>query len=268
MKDRLRSAGLGSRSVRKVGQEGVIFRNGKSGQADMTARHLHGCELRVSEADWSFARIHAAAIEAHWTAATAQNSCLFNGDVFVVADWAVVDGIMTATVLPTKFAAYLYWRESICDNAETWPPFWEAFATTVVLARDGGILLAKSVAGSLNAGLYVSPGGLLDKRDVIDGCIDIEGAAARELAEETGLAGDCLVRRPGFLLATVAPFLAVASVFEVRTSSDELVGKISEYLAKAEVPELEVPVIVTQLSDLDDLAMAPHARLLSTHFLT
>jgi len=229
----------------------------------MTVHRLEDCRLHVLEACWPFEQIHAGAIEAHWAAATVTNPGLFNGDVFVVQRWDIVDGTMNAELLQTTFAAYHYWREIGFGNDDTA----EAFATTVLLACDGGVLLARAVAGTLNAGLYLSPGGLLDSRDVIDGGIDVAGAAARELSEETGLKSVEMERSPGFLLARVPPFLGIASVFRSHLSGDELLAQVTSYLDQANVPELEAPIIIREVGELDEFMMAAHARLLSAYVL-
>jgi 8-oxo-dGTP pyrophosphatase MutT (NUDIX family) len=164
----------------------------------------------------------------------------------------------------TKFAAYLHWRETgFRDGA-----YDEAFATTAVLASDGGMLVARAVDGTLNEGHYVSPGGLIDARDVgRDGLLDPAGAALRELAEETGLSQPIATRRPGYLLARDAPYLAIASVFDVAATSDELLARVEEFIASQDEPELLEPMIVRGRRDLDRLPLTTPARLIGAHLL-
>lgn len=196
--------------------------------------------------------------------ALARNSKLFNGDVFVLHRWSVADGILSGAALSAKFSAYLYWRNGGVAQA----PYEEAFATTVLISRDGGVLLARSVSGTLNEGRYCSPGGLFDRRDV-EGSrrIDAAGAAARELQEEVGLLPLELDRQPGFLLAHVPPYLAVASVFRSALTGDELLGRVGGFLAGETEPELEAPRVVYGRSDLDRLTLTPFADLLTAHVL-
>lgn len=230
----------------------------------MTVQRLTDCNLVVADEAWRFAIDQSDAVARNWTAAAARNPKFFNGDVFVVDTWSIDEGVLGGRSLKAKFAAYLYWRDTGFEGA----PCSEAFATTVVMARDGGVLLARSVAGTLNEGLYVSPGGLLDQRDMgAGGRLDLAGAAARELNEETGLDADGMQREPGFLLAHLAPYLAVASVFRCPQTGDELLEAVLEFLAAEPEPELEAPVIVRSASELDGLELTPHARLLTAHVL-
>ena len=230
----------------------------------MAVQHLTDCSLTVVEGPWGFAREHCGAIAQNWEAAHARNPKLFNGSVYVTEAWTVEHGRLIGRSIKTTFAAYLYWRDVRASDDQ----YEEAFATTVVISQDGGILLARSVAGTLNEGLYGSPGGLLDERDVrADGQFDIADAAARELAEETGLHGAQLRREAGFLFAHVSPYLALASVYRCALTCDELLAVLGCHLAASPEPELEAPIMVHARSELDELALVPAARLLCEHVL-
>lgn len=229
----------------------------------MSVCRLTSCDLVVAEHEWPFAAQHALDVEQNWKGALALNPKMFNGDVFVLDRWSVVDGVLRGVSLRTKFAAYLYWRGAGQNER-----YAEAFATTVLMTRDGGIFLARSVAGTLNEGLYCSPGGLFDQRDVDrSGRIDAAGAAARELCEEVGLVSGELEREPGFLLAHAAPYLAVASVFRSALSGDELLAQVRTFIASESEPELEVPVVVYDQAALEQLKLTAFAHLLTKHVL-
>jgi len=230
----------------------------------MYIRELTDCRLVVTGASWRFAEDHAAAIADNWTAAVAHNPKLFNGDVFVVAHWSIANETLMGQSISTKFAPYLYWRDAGADAA----PYSEAFALAVVRSSDGGVLLAQSVEGTLNEGLYGAPGGLLDTRDAgPDGTLDLAGAAARELEEETGLVASEKVRQPGYLLAHVAPYLGVASVFQSNLAGAELINRVTGFLDAQEAPELRTPQLIYRASELDPMSLTPFGRLLTTHVL-
>ena len=235
-----------------------------AGAVGMSVRELADCQLAVTGSPWRFATAHASAIAQNWADAVSRNPSLFNGDVFVVEEWSIEQDVLVGRSVSATFAAYLYWRDAGAAAA----PYSEAFATAVVRSRDGGVLLAQSVDGTLNAGLFGAPGGLLDARDAgAGGALDLAGAAARELEEETGLTAGELVRRPGFLLAHVPPYLAVTSVFQSDQTGAELVERVDRFLAAQERPELRAPCVVHQVSELDRLPSTPFARLLTTHLL-
>jgi len=230
----------------------------------VTITVLEECRLALVAGEWPFAVARALEISRHWETATAANPALFNGEIFVVADWRIENGCLEARMLETKFAAYLYWRAtgfagSDCD---------EAFATTVVLSREGGMLVARAVDGTLNEGHYLPPGGLIDGRDVTGaGLLDPAAAATRELAEEAGLCAPFATRRPGFLLARNAPYLAIATVFDVDASDAELIAHVERYVASQVQPELIDPQILKRRADLDRVRLTTPTRLLGAYVL-
>lgn len=230
----------------------------------MSIFELESCRLELVAGAWPFAVEKADAIARNWEQATAANPNLYNGGVFVVSRWRIEAGRLEAQMLKTTFAAYLYWRETGFGEQD----YDEAFVTTVVRSRDGGMLVARAVDGTLNEGHFIPAGGLIDARDVTpEGLIDPAAAAARELAEETGLAAPLVRRRPGFLLARHAPYLALASLFDADVSNDELIAIVQSHLRAQAAPELLEPTILSRRADLDRLPLTVPTRLLGAHVL-
>lgn len=230
----------------------------------MSVARLKTCRLRLVERSWAFSDRHSDAVAAYWATAIADNPSLFDGDVFVTENWSVENGHLAGEAVATKFSAYLYWREHGFDQGVTS----ETFASAGVVAADGGIVLVRAVGGTLNGGHYVTPGGLVDKRDVtVDGLLDLAGAAGRELSEETGLNMSDLQREDGFLLANLMPYLCVASVYRSSRSGAELASTIERFLADQEVPEVEDVRVIYNTADLDGMPVAPFARLLTSAIL-
>ena len=227
---------------------------------DPMVLELNDCRLRTVNGRWPFEVRHAKAIAAHWKTAASNNPKLFNGRVFVLRNWSIEHDVLFGEAMPTAFAAYLYWRDTGFDGGDTA----EAFASSIIVAADGGVLVAKAAAGTLNEEQYVSPGGLLDQRDVTeDGLIDIAGAAAREIAEEVGLGRLDLTRQPGFRMAMVEPYLALASMLHSPLSGAALVRRVADFLSNQAEPELEAPRIVRSRAELDDINPTRFTRLLS-----
>lgn len=231
----------------------------------MELSRLSGCNLVVTSKPWRFSEQYRVEIEQSWTAALADNPNLFDGDVFIVDQWSVVGGELTGKVLQAKFAAYLYWRNGGARGGEHYN---EAFASALVVSADDGVFLARSVSGTLNAGCYGPPGGLIDARDVgRDGRLDFSAAAERELLEETGLVAGGMKRSAGFLLIRFGAYLAVVSVLRSVLAGGELIDRVDAYLGSVAVPELEAPRMIYRPGDLDGLPLTPYARLLATHGL-
>ncbi|MGI9422428.1 MAG: hypothetical protein ACR2PA_04495, partial [Hyphomicrobiaceae bacterium] len=102
--------------------------------------------------------------------------------------------VFEARFLRTDFASYLYWR----DQGFADPMVCDCFATVLIGGECGGVLTARAAKHTLNAGLLVTPGGMIDERDVAkDGTIALVDYGLRELTEETGIGADDLQRRPG-----------------------------------------------------------------------
>lgn len=225
------------------------------------AEHLTSCRLAVSDDTWAYATLNKSAIDAHWANAKEANPTYFDGQVFILSRWSVSDGCLIGAAVRTRFAAYLHWRDTGFDDEMRTA---EAFATTVVVASDGAVLLARAVAGSLNSGHYVSPGGLIDESDQsIRGYLDPALTAARELYEETGLVASDMRRARGFELVRFDPYLAVASIYHAPVSGPELLSRIDRFLRAQPKPELEEPRLIYRRSDMDGMSVAPFTRLLT-----
>lgn len=230
----------------------------------MSVVELEECRLRLREGTWGYETANASLIADHWQRACAANPKLFNGTVFIVEDWQVASRALEAGVVQTTFAAYLYWREHGFDDGR----YDEAFATTAVMSRDGGMLVARAVDGTLNEGHFVSPGGLIDARDLGgDGLIDPAGAAVRELDEETGLTAEIAKRRSGYLLARDAPYLALASIFDVAMSSEDLLDRVRGHIDDEAEPELLDPMILRRRADMAGIKLTTPTRLIAAHLL-
>lgn len=152
-------------------------------------------ELRHSRSSWPFADSNRAQINEHWLKAVERNPRIFNGTIFPLLDHGVQDGVFYGDYAKSDFASYLFWRENnFCD-----PPTCDGFASVLLRSGEGRILFAKAAQYTLNAGLLVPPGGMIDQRDVADdGAIDVWRYGLRELGEETGLSSEDISVEPGF----------------------------------------------------------------------
>ena len=200
------------------------------------------CRLRVlPDTDWAFARRHAGMIKAHWRRRSRDNPALFNGIVHLCAGSRVVGGVLEAEYLRTDFASYLYWREHACPDRS----IRNAFGAALVRAADGALLLCRSGNQTINAGLVNPPGGFIDVRDVdAAGRIDIAANIARELAEETGLAYDDLVREPGFMLVFDGLLIAIGVAYRSPMPAAALAARVDRFIACEVDPELAGTVMV------------------------
>ena len=224
-----------------------------------TIERLDACELAVASGCWPFAVHYRDAIAAHWRRRAAENSTIFNGRVFVVRDVSVADGVLRGTQYLTDFASFLFWRETGFRD----PGTFDLFASALVLSRDGRVLVGQAVAGSLNDGHFVVPGGLIDPRDVgPDGRIDIVACAARELAEETGLTSADFELVPGLLAAREGPRIGIGVTFQTAFTKAELLAKVEAHLAADAAPELTHPHVVDPAMPDPNIRLTPTTGLL------
>lgn len=195
--------------------------------------------LKVEDKAWAYAERMADVIDAHWQEALRRNPSYFDGQVFVLDDFALGESRFHGTFRATSFSAYLHWRDTKFD-----PAFGhDGFVCAIVRSSDGKVLLAEATAGTLNHGLHIFPGGMIDQRDVTQGgLIDIRSAARRELAEETGL-GEAAVQAGSRLYVDVCDHLVALGVpFASRLAASELAHRIERHLAAQEKPELVAPI--------------------------
>jgi 8-oxo-dGTP pyrophosphatase MutT (NUDIX family) len=202
------------------------------------AARLKSCRLAVVEQAWSYAIEHAALIDAYWQEAVRRNPALFNGEV-VVLDHVSLDGdALVGTCLLTRFAAYLHWRDHGYDRTYGQ----DGFACAIVTSADGQVLLAEATAGTLNEGLCVLPGGMIDRRDVTrDGTVDIHAAARREVVEETGLGADAVEAGSELYVAFCGPLVGMGVPFRSELTAARLKDRIRSHLAAQDQPELIEP---------------------------
>jgi len=222
------------------------------------------CELVAADLPWPFADQHSAGVNAHWQRRLAENPNFFNGRIRMLADYAVEGDTLRGRFLETGFKEFLYWRETGEPDAGVT----DAFASAVIWSRDGAVLLGRQRPGNINTGLSYLPGGFVDSNDVAsDGRIDIAASSMREVAEETGIGADLLVRRPGFLLTFTGRQLSIGVEFSCDLGSSELSQTVMATLAQDPASELAEVVMVHRQSDLDLHEMPAFARLLLQHLL-
>lgn len=186
---------------------------------------------------WAFAEQHQQEIKEHWAQATKRNPLIFNGTVYLLVDHAIEADRFIGEYAEGDFASYLYWREQGFRD----PLTCDGFASVLLRSSADRFLFTKAAAYTLNAGLWVPAGGMIDQRDVgAQGQIDVWQYGLRELAEETGLSACDVVAEPEFPIARDGALIAYGLLAQARVSEDEVIARFVEHSSKLEdMPELD-----------------------------
>jgi len=211
-------------------------------------------------ATWTYAVNHRDVIDAHWRMAIAANPNFFNGTIHVLTRMHVTDGHFDATLAPTDFKNFLYWRdEGFPQEARVK----DAFGSALIHSREGYIILGRQRPGNINEGQAYLPGGFIDHRDVtVEGTVDLRASVAREVAEETGLGPNELAPGEGFIVTDVHPHVSFAVPYTSHLSADELVARIRSHIATEADPELAEPVVLKSPADIEGRSVTHYARAL------
>jgi 8-oxo-dGTP pyrophosphatase MutT (NUDIX family) len=200
---------------------------------------------------WRFADDRRHEIDAHWEALVAARPQLFNGRVLLLHRGGVETTqagrrVFRGAYMEVEFKAFLAWRDF---GYPVLGPR-NGFAMAALRGADGSFLLGEMGAHTANAGRIYFPSGTPDREDIVDGRVDIEGSARRELAEETGLDLDGLVFEPGFTL--IHDDVRVCCMKPVRSpeTCDALLERIHANLAREAQPELARMHIVRGEADI------------------
>lgn len=231
--------------------------------ADRVLR-VERCDLAAVEQPWDFAIRNAAAIDFHWDLRQAENPNFFNGRIRLLSTYSIADGALRGAFLETGFKEFLYWRET----GEPEAGVTDAFGSAIIWSSDGAVLLCRQRPGHINSGLSYLPGGFIDVSDVTpDQRIDLVSSSAREVLEETGLGEDTLTRLPGFWLTFSGRQLSIGVEYHSHLTARELGARVMERLNLDPASELADVTMVSALSGIEGVPMAPFARTLLTHVL-
>lgn len=205
--------------------------------------------------DWAFPRENAAAIAAHWQTRIARAPGMFDGTVLLCCDHAVADRAARLDLFATRYATFTYYRDTRHADAR----IANAFAAIVPWTSDGAVLLGEMGARTANAGQLYFPCGTPDPDDIQGARVDLAGSAARELAEETGLALPDEAETDWVLLEGEGQLAFLRPVRFPETAA-RLVARIADHLGAEAEPELAGMHVVRGRDDIDAARMPGFVR--------
>ena len=225
--------------------------------ASIRIEDVDAVDMRVEAFDWPFARTEAARIAAHWAARAAERPAMYDGEVLLQHEGRMVveDGrrVWRGAAFVTRFSAFLAWRDFGAPGLAVT----NIFSMAALRATDGAFLLGIMGAHTANAGRIYFPAGTPDRDDIVDGRLDLEGSALRELEEETGLGPNEVRVEPGFTLVFEGPRLACMKRMAIDGPADAIAARVAARLASEADPELAGLHIVRSAAELDAARMQP-----------
>lgn len=210
--------------------------------------------------DWAFPRENADAIAAHWQTRIARAPGMFDGTVLLCCDHAVADRAARLDLFATRYATFTYYRDTRHADARIADArIANAFAAIVPWTSDGAVLLGEMGARTANAGQLYFPCGTPDPDDIQGTRVDLAGSAARELAEETGLALPDEAETDWVLLEGEGQLAFLRPVRFPETAA-RLVARIADHLGAEAEPELAGMHVVRGRDDIDAARMPGFVR--------
>ncbi len=206
------------------------------------------CE--VIAADWPFARDEAVAIEENWQRRKARTPEIWNGRVLLLKEGQLnpeeAGLVFRGRCFETDFKAFLAWRDA------GFPPRGarNIFSMAALESADGAFILGEMAPHTAPAGQIYFPSGTPDPKDVVDGRLDLEASARRELQEETGLDPAEVRWTSGMTLVTSPIRLCCMKRVVSTESADILVRRIHAWLARDPEAELARMHIVRGSADI------------------
>jgi len=231
----------------------------KSALRVIDAGRLH-CVLEPG--DWEFPAHYAADIQRHWREKTKSNPSLYDGRVLLarrVEQIAAPEGGRSFSIgfFETRFSNFLAWRDFGFPDETVF----NCFAMAALRSADGGYLLGEMSAQHSSPGAIYFPAGTPDLLDVReDGTVDLEGSAARELLEETGLSVADARLEPGWTVVFERQYVACLKTIASPESSTALLARARAHLEREEAPELAAVHMAMRSEDLSHPRLAIFVR--------
>jgi 8-oxo-dGTP pyrophosphatase MutT (NUDIX family) len=211
---------------------------------------VSGIDCGLADQSWSFAQQHAGAIDLHWAERCRAKPELFNGRVLLLWEGSIETvgkaSVLRGSFIESDFKSFLFWRD------RGFPPtdVRNCFAMAALETADGAFVLGEMAPHTAPAGQIYFPSGTPDPQDVVNGQVDIDGSARRELAEETGLGSGDVVFEEGLVLVSNATRVCCMKPVRSPATAEVLVARIHAWLARDPKPELARMHVVRSLADL------------------
>lgn len=219
-------------------------------------------ELTFQPQPWPYAAEKRGEIDAFFAALQRKVPAVWNGRVLLLHRQQVAGGVFRGAYLETDYASFAAWR--------AWgrPPagVHDCFAAAAVVGGDGGVLLGVMGEGTAQAGRAYFPCGTPDPDDIVEGRVDLDLSAARELREETGLETSEFAAAPGWTTVVDGAVIMHVKVLRSADDAETLRARALAHIAREQRPELAGMRIVRGMGDVDAAVPPFVTAFLAQHF--
>lgn len=111
---------------------------------------------------WPFASEYAADIDAYWRERRATQPGLFNGEVLLLCDWSLSNGVFACECLKADFKSFLFWRSFGSPDVGVF----DFFSCAAVHSRESRVMVGIAGARTAYPGAVFPPCGSLHPDDV------------------------------------------------------------------------------------------------------
>lgn len=207
---------------------------------------LSRLDLRVEAGGWPEIEPFRAEIDAAFAALSATNPHVFNGRVYLLRAFSIVEGVLSGTCFETDFAAFNWWRQRGLDDLGVK----NIFAFAAVEGADGPFVMGVMGDHTASAGRIYFAGGTPDPDDVRDGRLDLRGSALREMTEETGLSPEGAEEGEGWDLLEHGLYFGLMRRLKFPGSAAALAQEARAFLARETLPELKDVHVIAGEADI------------------
>lgn len=224
--------------------------------------HIDRLELSFAPQPWPYAAEKRGAIDEFFAALQRKVPAVWNGRVLVLHSQSLADGVFRGAYLETDYASFAAWR--------AWgrPPagVHDCFGATAIVTADGAVLLGVMGEHTAQAGRVYFPCGTPDANDIVDGRVELDLSAQRELKEETGLDAAEFAADPGWTAVFDGSLIMQVKVLRSGEGAEALRARILAFLARQRQPELADIRIVRGVGDFTDAMPRFVTAVLEQHF--
>src|SRR5258708_7068684 len=117
---------------------------------------------------WAMAKDRAAEIQEYWLARTKAQPKLFNGEVLLLKNWSINDGVFQGEYFQTDYKSFLWWREHDRPDRDVY----DFFGAAVLHSRENWLILGVMGPHTSSPGQIYFPCGSPSLTDVSNGKLD------------------------------------------------------------------------------------------------